>query len=255
MTVEFSVNKRIGTVLIDRPTKLNALDIPTFEAIERIVDETRGNDDIHGLIFISAGEKAFSVGADIEELSKFKHEEALDRARFRQAVFSKLSSLDIPTVSSISGYALGGGLELALSCTFRLATLNAQFGFPEINLGLLPGAGGTQRLPKLIGQNRALELMLSGRMVKPAEALAMGLINAIVDDAEAGARAFLEQITQFSSLAVKGIMTCIRSSELPLESGLKIENQQLSILNSSADAKEGVSAFREKRPPVFNQKV
>ncbi|WP_449433339.1 enoyl-CoA hydratase/isomerase family protein [Pseudomonas putida] len=253
MTVTFQVEDRIGTLLIDRQSKLNALDVPTFEAIERVLDQASRDTDLLGLMFFSAGTKAFSVGADISELKIFDNERALQVARYRQAVLSKLSNLEIPTLSGIQGYALGGGLELALSCTFRVATADAQLGFPEINLGLLPGAGGTQRLPKLIGKNRAMNMMLTARMIGGEEALGFGLIDAIVDQAREGGLQFLQQVTRYSAGAVRGIMTCINASDLPLESGLKIENQQLSVINNSADAKEGVSAFMEKRNPVFNQ--
>jgi enoyl-CoA hydratase len=252
MTVSFNIKDGIGFVHFDRSEKLNALDIDTFLEFERIAIASETDSNIRGLLFTAQGDRAFSVGADISELSKFSSTQALEVARFRQSALMALSNLKIPTVAIIDGYAMGGGLELALACSFRLATAKARFSFPEIKLGLLPGAGGTQRLPKLIGKSRSLEMMLSARVVDAHEARAIGLVNKIIDNPLDEGEAFIREMTQYSRIATSAIIQAVEASDLPLELGMKIENQQLSTINASPDALEGVAAFLEKRPPRFN---
>lgn len=253
MSVSFRTLDAIGIIHFDRADKLNALDVATFGEFAELSRRVANDSSIRGLMFTAAGDRAFSVGADISELSKYSPAQALEVARFRQSALMTISSLNIPTLAVIDGLAMGGGLELALACTFRVATHKARFSFPEIKLGLLPGAGGTQRLPKLVGQARALDLMLTARMVEAQEAMTMGLITRLVDNGNDDGVNFLTQITQFSRTAIGAIIEAVRASDLSLSDGMQIENQQLSILNASADAIEGVSAFLEKRPPRFNQ--
>jgi enoyl-CoA hydratase len=254
MSVSLSVEDALGIVLIDRQDKLNALDLISFQEIERIMDIVRRDDKVGGLIFTAAGTRAFSAGADIADLKDIGADEAPKRATYRRGVFQELSELPIPTVAVVDGLAMGGGVELALACTFRLATARSSFSFPEIRLGLLPGAGGTQRLPRLIGEVRALEMMLTARRINADEALRIGLVDRIVENPLEDAKNFASQWTQFSRAAVREILAAIQCSELPIREGLEMEGEHLSFLNTSADAAEGIAAFFEKRTPIFNQK-
>ncbi|MGX5831801.1 enoyl-CoA hydratase/isomerase family protein [Mesorhizobium sp. 43Arga] len=253
MPVNFNVDGFIGTVLIDRQNRLNALDLDAFHTIEKAVETANSDKSIRGLIFMAAGDRAFSAGADINDLTGLGPEEASKRATYRRFVLQGLSEAKVPSVAVVDGLAMGGGVELAMACTFRLATERATFSFPEIKLGLLPGAGATQRLPRLVGTPRALEMMLTARPVTAEEAVRIGLIDRIVRDPVAEPRAFVEQWIPFSRSAIAGIMAAARHAELPIREGLVKEGEELALLNMSPDGLEGVAAFLEKRPAVFNR--
>lgn len=253
MSVLFEVKNSIGVVTIDRATKLNALDLEMFSKIEAIVDQANGDREFRGLIFTAAPGKAFSAGADINDLAGLSPKKAAERATYRRGVFQKLSAAEVPSIAVVDGFAMGGGVELALACTFRLATNRAAFSFPEIKLGLLPGAGATQRLPRLIGLSRALEMMLTARQIDAREALHLGLIDRIVEDPESAAMDFAAEWLPYSRSAIKGILAASNDSELPIAEGLAKEGDELSRLSTSPDGIEGVSAFLERRPAEFNK--
>ena len=206
------------------------------------------------LIVTGAGPKAFCAGADIKELRKRDLVEQKRGAELGQAVFAKLDRLPMPSVAVINGFAFGGGLELALACTFRLATRNAKMGLPEIKLGLIPGYGGTQRLPRVVGEARALEMILTGRTVVAEEAERIGLVNRLVDGdpIEAGL-AFAREFTGYS-LPVLGFAreAVQRALDVPLHEGLKIEADLSTLAFQTKDAEEGMAAFQEKRKPKFS---
>jgi enoyl-CoA hydratase len=252
MALTLEINGALGVILIDRPEKLNALDLVSFRELESLTARFEPERGLRGLIVASASPRAFCAGADISDLTDIDAVEATARAKYRREVLQKFSELPIPSIAVIDGLAMGGGVELALACSFRLATARASFSFPEIKLGLLPGAGGTQRVPRLIGQSRALDLMLTGRRIDASEALQMGLINRIVSDPMADAKVFAAQWLEYSAAAIQGVLAAVRSSALPIDAGLIAEGHQLETLNSGPDALEGVAAFLEKRTPNFN---
>ncbi|MGK9286590.1 enoyl-CoA hydratase/isomerase family protein [Sinorhizobium meliloti] len=253
MSVLFEVKNSIGVVTIDRVAKLNALDLETFKKIEVIIDRANGDHAIRGLIFAAAPGRAFSAGADISDLAGLSPQEAGERASYRRGVFQKLSVAEVPSIAVVDGFAMGGGVELALACTFRLATKRAVFSFPEIKLGLLPGAGATQRLPRLIGLSRALDMMLTARQIDAHEALQYGLVDRVVEEPDHAAMEFAAQWVPFSRSAIRGIMAASLHFGLPLEEGLAREGEELARLSTSPDGIEGVSAFLEKRPATFNR--
>jgi len=254
MSLELTIEDSVAYVVINRPDRLNALDLAAFRTLDGLIDEFNANPSIRAVVFRGAGTKAFSAGADISELVGITIAEATTQARFRQGVFQRLAELTKPTIAALDGYALGGGAELALACTFRIATRRAKIGLPEVKICQLPGAGGTQRLPRLIGRSRALDLMLTGRLVDAEEALSFGLVNRVVDDALVGAKALLVEFLGNSSQAIDAITRAVLASELPLEFGLQYEADRLAELNHSEDAAEGKRAFLERRAPVFHQR-
>jgi enoyl-CoA hydratase len=254
MSLELTIEDSVAYVVINRPDRLNALDLAAFRTLDGLIGEFNANPNVRAVVFRGAGNKAFSAGADITELVGITKAEAISQARFRQGVLQRLAEMAKPTIAVLDGYALGGGAELALACTFRIATRSAKIGLPEVKICQLPGAGGTQRLPRLIGVSRALDLMLTGRSVGAEEALAFGLVNRVVDDPLVGAKAFLAELLANSSQAIDAIQRAVRASILPLEVGLQCEADRLAELNLSEDAAEGKRAFLEKRAPVFHQR-
>jgi enoyl-CoA hydratase len=231
---------------------LNALNFDLLRDLGAALDQIAGG-NARALLVTGAGERAFCAGADVKELIGRSLEETRRDAAFGQAVFAKLDTLPIPSIALISGYAFGGGLELALACTFRLATRTAKLGLPEIKLGLIPGYGGTQRLPRLIGEARALEMILTGRAVMAEEALQIGLVNRLVDNdlLEAG-ESFAREMTGFSLPALGFARDAVRRGlATSLEQGLEIEADLNTLAFQTADAMEGMTAFLEKRKPVF----
>ncbi len=253
MTVHFVVEAGLGTVIIDRREKLNALDLGSFRELERIIRATREDRATRGLLIAAEGGRAFSAGADIDDLVGIDADEATSRATYRRLVLQDLAELPVPSVAVVEGLAMGGGVELALACTFRVASTAAQFSFPEIKLGLLPGAGATQRLPRLIGISRALDMMLTARVVDAAEALRVGLVDRIAADARAEGRTLAAQWMRFGRDAVTGIMFAARCADPAIREGLTAEGRYLANVIRSADAHEGIAAFLEKRVPIFNR--
>ena len=238
---------------LDRPDALNALSFAIIEAIGNLLDEVAGG-DARALIVTGAGPKAFCAGADIKELRGRDQAAQRRGAELGQAVFAKLNTLPMPSIAAINGFAFGGGLELALACTVRLCTANAKMGLPEVKLGLIPGYGGTQRLPRVVGEARALEMIMTGRTVDAAEAAQIGLVTAIVDgDAVEAAMAYAGKFTGYSlpvlALARSAVL---RALTLPLHDGLRMEADLSTLAFSLADAEEGMTAFGEKRSAKFH---
>jgi enoyl-CoA hydratase len=252
MSIHLTRIDELALIRLDRPEVLNALNFELLRDLGAALDQVAAG-DARALLVTGAGDKAFCAGADIKELIGRSSEAARRGATFGQAVFAKLDTLPIPSIALINGYAFGGGLELALACTFRLATRTARLGLPEIKLGLIPGYGGTQRLPRLIGESRALEMILTGRAVMAEEALQIGLVNRLVDDdlVEAG-KSFAREMTGFSLPALGFARDAVRRGlGRSLREGLEIEADLNTLAFQTADAVEGMTAFLEKRKPVF----
>lgn len=259
MSVSWDLADGIATLVIDRQDALNALNFNLIKEISQKLDEIQ-TADARGLIVTGAGDKAFCAGADIKELMGRDLMAQKCGAELGQRTFAKITALEIPSVALINGYAFGGGLEMALACSFRLATPSAKMGLPEIKLGLIPGYGGTQRLPRLIGEGRALDMILTGRTVGAEEALAMGLVNRIVaveNGAEpmTEAREFLGQVTQYSLPAISFAKAAVtRALDLPVQEGLKVEADLSTLAFQTEDAAEGLAAFADKRKPIFKDR-
>ena len=252
MPVELSRNGAAAVITLNRPEALNALSFEIVGEIGAAIDEAVAS-DARIIIFTGAGDKAFCAGADIKELRE-QDVNAMRAAMGKgQATFAKLDNLPIPSLALINGYAFGGGLELALACTFRVATPNAKVGLPEIKLGIIPGYGGTQRLPRLVGEGRALEIIMSGRTVDAEEAERIGLVHMIIEgDAMAGALAFAETITGFSLPVLEYAREAVsRALDNPVDAGLKIERDLNLLAFTTDDCREGMAAFEEKRQAEF----
>jgi len=243
----------IATITIDRPEKRNALNAAVRREIVEALDALRADDAARVLIVTGAGDRAFVAGADIGEFAA--RTPAEQRASMQgRSPFEELAAFPRPTLAMIRGYALGGGCELALACDIRVAARSARLGQPEIRLGLLPGGGGTQRLPRLVGYGQALRLILTGEPVDAEEAARIGLVDIVVDDGELGARtrALAEVMAAHSPLALRLAKEGVRAAlELPLGEGLRHERELFVTAFASADGMEGVRAFLEKRAPVF----
>lgn len=252
MPVELTRDGDAAVITLNRPEALNALSFDIVREIGDAIDEAAST-DARVVVFTGAGDKAFCAGADIKELRE-QDTNSMRAAMGRgQATFAKLDTLAIPSIALINGYAFGGGLELALACTFRVATPNAKVGLPEIRLGIIPGYGGTQRLPRLVGEGRALEIIMSGRTVDAEEAERIGLVHKVIDgDGMAGALAFAETITGFSlpvlEYAREAVMTALDN---PIDAGLKIERDLNLLAFTTDDCREGMAAFEEKRKAEF----
>jgi enoyl-CoA hydratase/carnithine racemase len=244
----------IAQITLNRPKVLNALNQATFTELG-IAFECAGADAaVMGVILTGAGDKAFIAGADISELAHVTAVEAREFTRHGQAVLDLVENLGKPVIAAVNGFALGGGCETAMACTIRLATEDAKFGQPEVKLGVIPGAGGTQRLPRLVGKGLALQLILTGRTITAQEAYRIGLVNEIVPRADliARAEAILKQINSNAPLAVKlSIEAVNRGSETSQAEGLVIESSFFAICAATEDKNEGTSAFLEKRAAKF----
>jgi len=244
----------IAYVTVNRPKVLNALNARTVRELRVVFEEARQDETVRGVILTGGGGKSFVAGADIAELAKVTAVEAAEMTSNGQAVTSLIESLGKPVIAAVNGFALGGGCELAMACSIRLATDSAKFGQPEVKLGVIPGYGGTQRLPRLVGRGRALQLILSGGMIDAAEAYRIGLVNEVVpaDGLIARAEAILQQIFANAPLAVKFALEAVdKGLEASVAEGLVIESSFFAICASTEDKKEGTSAFLEKRAPKF----
>jgi enoyl-CoA hydratase len=241
----------IAYVTINRPQVLNALNAPTLADLCAALEDARDDDSVRGVILTGAGDKAFAAGADIGQLAKASAVEAEQSSRSTQATFALLENLGKPVIAAINGFALGGGCEAALACTIRLATPRSRFGQPEVKLGVIPGGGGTQRLPQLVGKGRALQLMLTGGMIDAEEAYRIGLANEIVaDDALISrAEAILHEIAANAPLAVRYAIQAVNSESQ--SDGIVLEASYFGLLAGTEDKKEGTAAFLEKRPAHF----
>lgn len=247
----------ITLLTISRPEKLNALNEATMRELDDALGRLESDSSQRGLIVTGAGEKAFVAGADIRELAALDPVGARALTLRGQRIFRRLETMPKPSVAAVNGYAMGGGLELAMSCTFRVASLNARLGQPEVKLGIIPGYGGTQRLPRLVGRGRALELLLTGEAINAAEAHRIGLVNHVVPQHElaAFARELLGKILANGPVAVALAMDAVdRGLNTGLEEGLHYEAANFTVSMGTEDRLEGSRAFLEKRPPIFKGK-
>jgi enoyl-CoA hydratase len=250
----YEVKEQIARITVNRPMVLNALNRKTVEELGQCLDAARQDDSVRVVILTGAGEKAFVAGADINELAKRTPVDGPDFARFGQEVLHRLETMGKPSIAAINGFALGGGCELALACTMRIASKNAKLGQPEVKLGILPGYGGTQRLPRLCGKGVAHEMILTGEMITAEEALRVGLVNRVVEQAEllSTAEAIAKKIVANAPLAVKYAMEAVEHGmEMPQEEGLFLEAALFGLCCATDDMHEGTRAFLEKRPAKF----
>jgi enoyl-CoA hydratase len=251
-TLLTSLENGIFIVTVNRPDKLNALNKDVMSDLDTVVNEIETNPDIKAVALTGSGEKAFVAGADISEFVGLSNEEGKSLAKTGQNIFSRIENCTKPIIAAVNGFALGGGCELAMACHFRIASNNAKFGQPEVNLGLIPGYGGTQRLVQLIGKGRALELLMTGNMIDASIALEYGLVNHVVpqDDLLPKAKMILDQIVSKAPLAVGKCITAV-NAVFSNENGYEIELRSFGECFSTNDMKEGTSAFLEKRKPHF----
>lgn len=252
MAVELKQEGDVAVLTLSRPEALNALSFAILEEIGEAFDKV-AKMDVRALLITGAGDKAFCAGADIKELRNRPLIDQKRGAELGQAVFAKLDRLPVASVALVNGYAFGGGSELALASTFRLASPNAIFGLPEIKLGLIPGYGGTQRLPRLVGEGRALEIIMTGRNVKADEAERIGLVNAVVEgDLMQAGLDFASKFTRYSLPVLEFARRAVqRAGDVPLAEGLQIEADLSTLAYRTQDAEEGMAAFEEKRKPEF----
>jgi enoyl-CoA hydratase len=251
--LQFDVADRIATITVNRPDKLNALNDATIAELGRAIDEANARDDVGAVLLTGAG-RAFVAGADISELESQSPLEALHRARAGQVIFRRFETSPKPTIAAINGFALGGGCELAMSCHMRIASEKAKLGQPEVKLGIVPGYGGTQRLPRLVGRGPALRLLLTGEMIDAAEAYRLGLVDQVVapDALIDTVRALLQSMLANAPLALAGCIEALnRGQDATLEEGCLIESDFFGLLSATSDMREGMKAFLEKRAPVF----
>jgi enoyl-CoA hydratase/carnithine racemase len=245
----------IAYVTVNRPKVLNALNTPTWKDLRTAFEDAQNDAAIRGVILTGAGNKAFIAGADIGELAHATAIDAERSSRFGQEVLDLIETLGKPVVAAVNGFALGGGCETAMACTIRIAVESAKFGQPEVTLGLLPGGGGTQRLPRLVGKGRALQLILSGEMISAQEAYRIGLVNEIVPatDLIGRAEAILKKIASNAPVAVKLSLDAVNKGlETSQGEGLLLEASYFGLCAGTEDKKEGTSAFLEKRAPQFH---
>ena len=241
-------------VTINRPNVLNALNATTLRELSQVIDQAAADDAIRALVLTGAGSRAFVAGADINELAVQTPVGGREHARAGQALFDRIERLGKPVIAAVNGFALGGGCELAMACTIRLAADTARFGQPEINLGLIPGYAGSQRLPRLVGRGRALELLLTGAPITADEAWRIGLVNRVVPAADliGEARTLARAIAAKAPVAVRYILDAVATgSEMPLAEAQTYEATLFGLVSTTEDMREGTRAFLEKRPAEF----
>ena len=241
------------TITINRPEKLNALNNEVLSEIEKIIELVNNHSEIRGAIITGAGDKAFVAGADIGEFLNAPNNQGIELSKKGQAIFLKIEQSKKPIIAAVNGYALGGGCELALSCHFRIASEQAKFGQPEINLGIIPGYGGTQRLPRLIGKGRAMEMMMTGELMNAEEAYRVGLVNTICKPEELLQTVEIKMRTILSKpkFALEQLIESTNASNGEQKIGYQIEANAFGECFSSDEKIEGVTAFLEKRKPNF----
>ncbi len=254
---EILLRKQGGRVLyltLNRPEALNALDNALLQALDQAFSQVANDEAIRCVVLTGAGERAFAAGADIEELSRMNALQASRFSRLGSRMMRRIETLGKPVIAAVNGYALGGGCELAMACHLRIAHERARFGLPEITLGLIPGFGGSQRLPRLVGRARALEMCLTGKPVTAEQAQAMGLVNQVHDDAHflPAVEKLAEQLADNAAHATATLLQTMNSGlDLPLEHALELESQQFGLCFDHPDAHEGTQAFLQKRKPKF----
>jgi enoyl-CoA hydratase len=252
-TLLTSLENGIFTIVVNRPDKLNALNKLVMSELDQAIDEVYNNAGIKSAIITGSGDKAFVAGADISEFVGLTSVQALDLAKTGQDIFFKIENAPKPFAGAVNGFALGGGCELAMACHFRLASDHAKFGQPEVNLGLTPGFGGTQRLVQLIGKGRALELLMSAGLIDAKTALQYGLVNHVVPQNELlpKTRSLLDSINSKAPLAVAKCITAANAVFSESKDGFIVELQSFAECFATEDMKEGAAAFLEKRKPAF----
>jgi enoyl-CoA hydratase len=241
-------------VTINRPKVLNALSKATLVDLNAAFEEARDDSEVRGVILTGAGDKAFAAGADVSEVVNNTSLQAEESTRFGQALTILIENLGKPVIAAVNGFALGGGCELAMACTIRVATESAKFGQPEVKLGIMPGYGGSQRLPRLVGKGRALQIILSGKPIDAQEAYRIGLVNEIVSNTNliARAEAILNEINANAPVGVRFSIDAVNKGlDAGLEEGLRIEASLFAVCAATEDKKEGTSAFLAKRAPKF----
>ena len=255
--VRYSIENRIATLVIENPP-VNALSREVMEELDEALDELKDNDEVKVIILAAAGQIAWIAGADINEIEKLNSkEEAYQVVKQAQSIANKLERLGKPSIAAIHSLCLGGGLELALACTFRIAGDRAKFGQPEINLGIIPGMGGTQRLTRLIGRANALRLILTGEQIPAQEAYRIGLVDAVVpgDRVIMVSKDFARRIAQKGLPSIRAALKAVYEGEnMTLDEGLDLEAKLFAELCETEDKKEGIKAFKEKRRPVFKDR-
>jgi enoyl-CoA hydratase len=252
-TLLVGITNRIATITINRPDKLNALNDATVAEIGAAIEEAGRNGDVGGIIITGAG-RAFVAGADISQMASQTPVQARERAQQGQAVFRRIEMSPKPVIAAVNGFALGGGCELAMACHVRIASETAQFGQPEVKLGITPGFGGTQRLARLVGRGRALQLLLTGDRIDAREAHRIGLVNAVVPAAEllAAANAMLGLMLANAPLAMALCIEAVdRGLDMGMDEGCALEANHFGLLAATGDMREGMTAFLEKRPAQF----
>ncbi|HEY8937905.1 MAG TPA: enoyl-CoA hydratase-related protein [Cyclobacteriaceae bacterium] len=247
-------NNHILTITLSRPAALNALNVATLDELELTIKDALANKDISGIIITGDGEKAFVAGADIKEIASLNKDQAFKQARKGQDLFKMIEDSPKPVIAAVNGFALGGGCELAMSCHIRIATENAKFGQPEVNLGLIPGYGGTQRLTQLVGRGKALELLMTADMISAADAKTIGLVNHVVSTREELMTAATDMLTKILSkgpLAIAGVIKSVNAGFAFEGNGYQAEAENFAACTTTYDFKEGTSAFIEKRKSIF----
>lgn len=256
-TIQYESKERVGYVTINRPDKLNALNAKAKAELKELFTDLKSDGGVDIVILTGAGEKAFVAGTDIKELTELDTETGKKFSEGGQAVFNAIENLGKPVIAAVNGYALGGGCELALACSIRIASDNAKFGQPEVNLGIIPGYGGTQRLARLVGRGKAMELILTGDQIDAREALQIGLVNKVVPlkELKSEAEALAQKILSKGQVAVRLAMKAVNMThETTLTDGQELEASLFGVCCGSEDFKEGTKAFLEKRKPEFKNK-
>lgn len=252
--LSISKDQGILTISINREKKLNALNVDTLVELKDVFQSVYHESDIKAVIITGSGTKAFAAGADISEISELDQSQGLKFAQFGQNVFQMIEDCPKPVIAAVNGFALGGGCELAMACHLRVAVKSAKFGQPEVNLGIIPGYGGTQRLPQLIGRSRALELMLTGDIINTEKALEFGLVNYLADTPEQlmkTCHGILEKIISKAPVAISKVIECVNAESDTSKEGYKSEASAFSECCNTSDFVEGTAAFLEKRNPNF----
>ncbi|HML33539.1 short-chain-enoyl-CoA hydratase [Sporomusa sphaeroides] len=255
--VLYQTDNGIGMITLNRPKALNALNSELLTELNGLLDEIAQDDSVKVVIITGSGDKAFVAGADIAEMQNISPLEGRAFGKFGQAIFNKLENIPQPVIAAVNGFALGGGCELAMACDIRIASDKAKFGQPEVGLGIVPGFGGTQRLPRLIGKGRAKELLYTADMINAEEAYRIGLVNRIVaaDELLSTAKELAEKIMARAQAAVRLCKAAVNTGmDTDLESGIAYEAEVFGLCFATADQKEGMSAFIGKRKPNFSNK-
>lgn len=256
-TLLLEIRDGIGFLTINRPDKLNALNDTVVAELHEAAKALKANPEVRGVILTGSGPKAFVAGADIGDLARQGVLDGRDRALTGQAMLRALETMGKPVLAAVNGFALGGGCELAMACHIRIASENARFGQPEVNLGITPGYGGTQRLPRIVGKGNALHMLLTGEHVNAQDALRMGLVSKVVpqDQLMAEAEKTMKTIIGKGPIALALTIDAVdRGLEMTLEEGLRLEADAFGLVASTKDMKEGLTAFLEKRPAKFEGK-